>query len=137
MSANDTQVGGSHYRTEMQHWDVVIMHGVNYLEGQVSKYVTRWRRKNRRQDLEKARHFALKMLEAATPADMDGLQVGEPYKNRSRGVPIHIVHAYARANGLDPLEAIIIDIFLNWQHVSDIQAGIQRLDELLMRVPRD
>jgi len=65
MKANDTQVGGLHYRTGYQHWDFVIEHLENrYLEGQITKYVTRWRRKNGLQDLMKASHFLVKLIEA-------------------------------------------------------------------------
>lgn len=63
MAANDIQVAGSHYAAEVQHWDIVVMHKLNYFEGQITKYVMRARKKNGRQDLEKARHFIEKYLE--------------------------------------------------------------------------
>lgn len=70
--ANDTQVGGSHYRgAPVQHWDMVAMHGLDYFQGQITKYVMRWRKKNGLQDLYKARHFLQKYIEVeeakATP----------------------------------------------------------------------
>ena len=67
MSANETQVAGSHYQTEYQHWDAVLDILENrYLEGQVTKYVTRWRKKNGVEDLRKALHFLDKLIEAFT-----------------------------------------------------------------------
>ena len=63
MAANDIQVAGSHYAAEVQHWDIVVIHKLNYFEGQITKYVMRARKKNGRQDLEKARHFIEKYLE--------------------------------------------------------------------------
>ena len=63
MSANDKQVGGSHYRAQVQHWDMVADHQLNYFEGQITKYVMRARKKNGKQDLEKAMHFLEKYLE--------------------------------------------------------------------------
>ena len=59
--ADDTQVGGDHYKTEYQHWDFVRDTGMGYMEGQVVKYVTRWRKKGGLQDLEKAQHFLAKI----------------------------------------------------------------------------
>ena len=63
-SANEYQVGGSHYKSEdLQHWDVVARTGNNYFVGQVTKYLSRWRAKNGVEDLLKARHYAEKMGE--------------------------------------------------------------------------
>ena len=66
MSANDRQVGGTHYGEDYQHWDFAIDTRMPYIEGQITKYVDRHGRKNGRQDLEKAKHFAEKLFEAAT-----------------------------------------------------------------------
>jgi len=63
MSANDRQVGGSHYAGEIQHWDFVIANDLDYFQGQITKYVTRWKKKNGVKDLEKAQHFLEKYLE--------------------------------------------------------------------------
>jgi hypothetical protein len=65
MAANDIQIGGSHYATAsgVQHWDMVVEHQLNYFEGQITKYVMRARKKNGKQDLEKAKHFLDKYLE--------------------------------------------------------------------------
>lgn len=64
MSANDRQVAGSHYGGGAhQHWDIVVEHSLNYFEGQITKYVMRCRKKNGKQDLEKAKHFIEKYLE--------------------------------------------------------------------------
>lgn len=65
MTANDRQVGGSHYKKEgaVEHWDIVDQWGLDYFQGQITKYVMRWRDKNGLQDLEKARHFLEKYIE--------------------------------------------------------------------------
>lgn len=64
--ANDTQVGGNHYSQgdNLQHWDLVVMYGWDYFQGQITKYVMRWRHKNGIEDLKKARHFLDKYIEA-------------------------------------------------------------------------
>ena len=41
--ANDRQVAGTHYRHSVQHWDYAAANGLDYIEGQITKFVTRWR----------------------------------------------------------------------------------------------
>lgn len=58
MSALDTQVGGDHYKTKaIQPVEYIHANGLGFCEGNVIKYVTRWRDKNGVKDLEKARHY--------------------------------------------------------------------------------
>lgn len=65
MSANNKQIAGNHYKVSYQHWDMLAGMGYSYeyYIGQVSKYITRWRKKNGAQDVRKAQHFAEKLLE--------------------------------------------------------------------------
>lgn len=66
MSANDRQVGGDHYKTGgEEHWDRVARLRLDYFQGQITKYVERWKRKNGVEDLKKARHFLDKYIELA------------------------------------------------------------------------
>lgn len=63
-SANDHQVGGTHYAGQFQHWDYVMaaLKG-RYLEGNITKYISRHQKKNGRQDVQKAIHYANKLME--------------------------------------------------------------------------
>lgn len=64
--ANDRQIGGDHYKqynNGEEHWDRVYRLNLDYFQGQITKYVERWRLKNGVQDLEKARHFLDKYIE--------------------------------------------------------------------------
>ena len=61
--ANARQVGGNHYRNKIQHWDWVASNELDYFQGQITKYVARWKLKGGIQDLEKARHFLDKYIE--------------------------------------------------------------------------
>jgi hypothetical protein len=63
VEANDIQVGGNHYASEMQHWDYVLANDIPYLEAQIIKYVTRWKQKDGMEDLIKATHFLMKLIE--------------------------------------------------------------------------
>jgi Protein of unknwon function (DUF3310) len=67
MAANDTQVGGRHYKSQkIQHWDYIIANDIPYLEAQIIKYVSRHARKNGLEDLGKALHFLEKLIEVET-----------------------------------------------------------------------
>lgn len=76
--ANDRQVGGKHYNTPIQHWDYVVANELGYFEGQITKYVTRWRSKNGLEDLEKARHFLDKLIEVETDRIEAMEELGQP-----------------------------------------------------------
>jgi hypothetical protein len=66
-TANDTQVGGGHYKTSdpraQEHWDIVRFHKLDYFQGQITKYVMRHRNKNGLEDLKKAAHVLQKYIE--------------------------------------------------------------------------
>ena len=62
--ATTTQIGGDHYkRFAIQPAEFIQRNGIGWCEGNAIKYVCRWREKNGRQDLEKARHYIDLLLE--------------------------------------------------------------------------
>lgn len=64
MSALDIQVGGSHYKSlKIQPVEYIHANGIGYFEGNVIKYVTRWKDKNGIADLEKAKHYIELLIE--------------------------------------------------------------------------
>jgi hypothetical protein len=63
MAATDQQVGGTHYQGDIQPLEYIRANGLNYEEGNVVKYVTRHRKKNGKQDIEKAIHYLQLLLE--------------------------------------------------------------------------
>lgn len=61
---NQEQVGGDHYKVgEFDHWDMVEMSGLGYLEGCATKYIARHKKKNGYEDLKKAEHYINKLIE--------------------------------------------------------------------------
>ena len=63
-SANTVQVSGTHYKDKaIQPWDYIVANNLGYLEGNVEKYVSRWKDKNGLDDLLKARHYIEKLIE--------------------------------------------------------------------------
>lgn len=64
MGANDGQVGGTHYKgSAIQVWDFAHANGLDFLQGNVVKYVVRFRAKGGVSDLLKARHYLDKLIE--------------------------------------------------------------------------
>ena len=62
--ANATQVGGTHYKDKkLQPWDAIAAWDCGFLDGNVIKYVVRYRSKGGVEDLKKARHYLDKLIE--------------------------------------------------------------------------
>lgn len=72
MSALNEQPGGSHYKGKaIQPVQYIHANGIGYCEGNVIKYVSRWREKNGLEDLKKARHYIDLLIE------LEGLEKAE------------------------------------------------------------
>lgn len=97
-TANDRQVGGSHYAGAYQHWDFVHDLNLDYWQACASKYVTRWRKKNGLEDLAKAPHYMEKRKELKRSTTV-----------ASHGIVLEKTLKLAQANGLDAfdIEAIM------------------------------
>lgn len=79
MSTNQIQIGGDHYKSKaIQPWDFIVTNNLGYLEGNIVKYVSRWKEKGGVHDLKKAQHYLEKLIETAAPAEaVTGEVVGE------------------------------------------------------------
>jgi hypothetical protein len=63
-SALNEQHGGDHYRTmAIQPVEYIHRNDIGFIEGNVIKYVSRWRNKGGIDDLRKARHFIDLLIE--------------------------------------------------------------------------
>tara|TARA_R110000803_G_scaffold80444_5_gene146266 strand:- start:4339 stop:4602 length:264 start_codon:yes stop_codon:yes gene_type:complete len=63
-NALSKQVAGSHYKDlPIQPAEYIYANALGYFEGNVVKYVTRWRKKNGIADLEKAKHYIELLIE--------------------------------------------------------------------------
>lgn len=123
MTANERQIGGAHYKTSYEHWDLCVMVPLGYLEGVVTKYVTRWRKKNGIQDLEKAMHYLDKLMEVNKntfqPSSID------------RMVIIDEVARFAQANELTFLEEQFILAICTYQIIENLEAARLILQEIM------
>ena len=71
-TANDMQVGGDHYMDKViQPWDYIVSNNLGFLEGNIIKYISRWKEKNGVDDLRKAQHYLAKLIEVS-----DGTNTG-------------------------------------------------------------
>ena len=83
MSANNT--GPGHYKDKaMQPWDFIVSNNLGYLEGNVVKYISRWKEKNGVEDLRKAIHYIEKLIEVAMNADATAPQQQQAHDNLVR-----------------------------------------------------
>lgn len=66
MTVLGTQVGGSHYTDcKIQPIEYIWANNLGFSEGNIIKYVTRWRAKGGIKDLEKAKHHIALLIEHA------------------------------------------------------------------------
>jgi len=76
MSAFDKQYGGNHYKLMMiQPLEYILANNLGYCEGNVIKYISRWKTKSKHgpniEDLQKARHYIDLLIEQETkPVDV-------------------------------------------------------------------
>ena len=71
-SPKSTQVGGNHYsKMKIQPIDFITANGIGYIEGNIIKYVCRYKSKNGVEDLKKAQHN-LQMLIEQEERDQNG-----------------------------------------------------------------
>lgn len=67
-SALDVQEGGDHYKSmTIQPVEFIHANKIGYFEGNVIKYVSRWRNKGGIKDLEKAKHYIELLIELEQP----------------------------------------------------------------------
>lgn len=119
-SANDRQEGGSHYKAgSIQHWDLIAQNRVGYLEGNATKYLTRWRKKNGVEDLKKALHYVDKLSELAGAGIV---QNQSKFIDRDNPAYDDLEVFYAE-NNLESAEQLAVFWLLTWDCLQDIQHG--------------
>ena len=57
MSALDTQIGGGHYKGQHQPIQLIAKLNLNFFQGNILKYPSRFQKKNGKEDLTKALHY--------------------------------------------------------------------------------
>ena len=121
MSANDRQVGGQHYKTRYEHWDLAHDVGMGYFDGCATKYITRWRDKDGIESLRKSVHYTEKLIEIAPAVIERGIW------RPSVTVMVSCLHAYSIANNLNKEETAHVTRLATWSKVGDLQVAVQWL----------
>ena len=64
MNALDNQVGGNHYKSKaMQPIEYIMANQMDFCEGSIVKYITRWKQKGGVEDLRKIKHYVDFLIE--------------------------------------------------------------------------
>jgi len=136
MTANEMQIGGQHYKTKYEHWDLVIWTGMGYLEGCSTKYVSRWRKKDGLKDLQKALHYLDKLIETYAIYDINRLAPIDKIKEQ--------VEKFTEANELSELEGTFVYYLSTYEMPEDLQEArevlmflIQQATEGIPGTPED
>ena len=127
MNANTRQVAGTHYAssTGLQHWDYAVRALDNrYLEGNITKYVVRHRKKNGLQDLDKALHYIQKLQEEFDAGRIEGMHTLTPAQLAFD------VHKFCSDNGLNTLEAYVVKRLAHWQRGDHLESVRRSISEL-------
>lgn len=135
-NANAMQVGGNHYAGSYQHWDFVADLKLGYFEGQVTKYVSRWRKKNGVQDLEKALHFLTKLTELASMEGWHGTSGFAGWKGPRGGMPYTLdaaISRYCESNTLSLEEGAVIRKVASWHSVKELGVADVMLRDIIKR----
>lgn len=73
MEALKKQVGGDHYRKmKIQPIEYILANGLGYIEGNVVKYISRWREKDGIKDLKKIIQYCEILIESEEGKQNDG-----------------------------------------------------------------
>jgi hypothetical protein len=109
-AANERQVAGDHYRAGLQHWDLMAHNHVGYFEAQITKYITRWKKKNGVQDVEKSIHYHEKLTELL----QDGV-LSLPIPREEK-----FLDAFKVTNALGDIEYTIFHLLLTYTTMDEL-----------------
>ena len=126
-SANETQVGGEHYRAKgLQHWDLMAQYNIPYLEGNGSKYIYRWESKGGLQDLQKCEHYLVKIIEMVEH---------EGYYH-CPWIPPAVLHQFFEDNNVRDMEASIFTALCTWRTNEELEVALHNVRHLMEMVQR-
>jgi len=128
---NDRQVGGSHYRSDYQHWDWVTEHRLGYLEGCASKYVSRWWKKygpvKGVEDIEKAKHYVQKIKDL----HKTGLAVTGFSRLPDVSMAAFKTMQFGQKNGLNEAESLFCWLMASWETEASLDECLAMLDYII------
>lgn len=136
MSANEKQIGGSHYAGEYQHWDWAIDINLPYLESAATKYISRWRDKNGAQDVEKAIHYMEKALETFSSGRHQNTCLFCTGFAADHQIATKLTAKFLSSLGQrPPLEVDILIGIASWKHKTDLHRLLEDMALLHRNAP--
>lgn len=118
MNALETQVGGTHYKKlKMQPIELIAKANLNFFQGNIVKYISRYESKNGVEDVKKAKHYAELAWEL------------QP-KNHSGWLKVVSTKIYCIENGFDERKTNIIFHAVLGNYVSVIKECNLLIEEL-------
>lgn len=113
------QVGGKHYEAEVQHWDLMEAHDIDYLTATATKYLTRWRKKGTpKLDLGKAASYIEKALKCRSGQGARRL-IQQPH-----------LDAFYAANRIHWMDAELMSALLASGSHADFEATLTKVREM-------
>lgn len=109
------QIGGSHYKAQYQHWDYCKDTNMGYLEGNATKYLMRWDKKNGLEDLRKSLSYVKKLM------------VGNEYAIRVPPTQSHLFERMCDENGVGDMERVIMYSIFHWQSYANLELAREQL----------
>jgi hypothetical protein len=128
MKANDFQVGGDHYKSSYEVWDLVINTGMGFLEGNAVKCLCRWKRLKGEEDndLRKALHYVNKLLE-----NVERLAPFRGERHYGYDWCLAEVHKFCCMNKLGELETVAVTRLASWEIKAHIERALDSIIKLL------
>lgn len=125
--ANKIQHGGDHYRSSVQHWDVMAeFYGVDYHIGCATKYLSRWQKKGTPMlDLKKALHFTDKAIEVVEANPILGS------KALMHFVPRDVIERFVIANELEMHERLALLSLWRWDTADDLKQAKVHIEAII------
>jgi hypothetical protein len=98
-SALASQVGGAHYKAKgIQPVEFIHSNNLTFIEGNVIKYVWRWREKGGIADLEKAKHYIEMLIELEAKRDPPLVEVVEEGPDGRHALIVLLAELLARGH---------------------------------------
>jgi adenine-specific DNA glycosylase len=79
MSAKDKQVGGNHYKKmNVEVYEFCMVNNIPFVEGNIIKYVCRYKDKGGLDDLNKAKHYLEMLIESMADPNYEYIVTNKP-----------------------------------------------------------
>ena len=122
--ANETQVGGSHYKhSSYEHWDWAWDAGLDSFQYPITKYVARWKRKGGIEDLEKAEHYLVKYIEV--------VERDKVIKQSAPEILLIQFMDWSRAEDLDNKQQALCSLVAHWVDTGGLKDALSLLKEYI------